>query len=124
MQAAGVDLDRAYDLVTMLELSLVADKLEVVSSAEIARRVDEFLETEVGTRSAQRYRLLRRIRTLPRPLVIYVGGASGSGKSSLSLELAPLLRIYRINATDTIRQVMRMVFTPVSYTHLTLPTKA
>ena len=112
MQAAGVDLDRAYDLVTMLELSLVADKLEVVSSAEIARRVDEFLETEVGTRSAQRYRLLRRIRTLPRPLVIYVGGASGSGKSSLSLELAPLLRIYRINATDTIRQVMRMVFTP------------
>ena len=112
MHAAGVDLDRAYDLVTMLELSLAADKLEVVSSAEIARRVDEFLETEVGTRSAQRYRLLRRIRTLPRPLVIYVGGASGSGKSSLSLELAPLLRIYRINATDTIRQVMRMVFTP------------
>ena len=112
MQAAGVDLDRAYDLVTILELSLAADKLQVVSSAEIARRVDEFLEKEVGTRSAQRYRLLRRIRTLPRPLVIYVGGASGSGKSSLSLELAPLLRIYRINATDTIRQVMRMVFTP------------
>ena len=112
MHAAGVDLDRAYDLVTMIELSLVADKLEVVSSSELARRADEFLESEVGTRSAQRYRLLRRIRTLPRPLVIYVGGASGSGKSSLSLELAPLLRIYRINATDTIRQVMRMVFTP------------
>src|SRR6185436_10267986 len=32
--------------------------------------------------------------------------------SSLAVELAPLLRIYQINATDTIRQVMRMVFSP------------
>jgi 2,3-bisphosphoglycerate-independent phosphoglycerate mutase len=112
IHAAGVDLDRAYDLVTSLELGLVADELTVVSSAEIARRADAILEKEVGSRSAQRYRLLRRIRSLPRPLIIYVGGASGTGKSTLSLELAPLLRIYRISATDTIRQVMRMVFTP------------
>ncbi len=112
MHAAGVDLDRAYDLVTSLELGLVADALTVVSSAEIARRADAVLEAEVSSQSAQRYRLMRRIRSLPRPLVIYVGGASGTGKSTLSLELAPLLRIYRISATDTIRQVMRMVFTP------------
>ena len=111
MHGAGIDLDRAYDLVTMLELSLIADELEVVSSSEIARRADELLESEVGRRAAIRYRLLRRIRNLPRPLIIYVGGASGTGKSTLSLELAPLLRIYRINATDTIRQVMRMIFT-------------
>jgi 2,3-bisphosphoglycerate-independent phosphoglycerate mutase len=112
IHAAGVDLDRAYDLVTRLELSLVADELTSVSSAEIARRADRLLEKEIGSRAAQRYRLMRRIRSLPRPLIIYVGGASGTGKSTLSLELAPLLRIYRINATDTIRQVMRMVFTP------------
>jgi len=112
MHAAGVDLDRAYDLVTTLELGLVADKLTVVPNSEIARRADELLESEVGSRAAQRYRLMRRIRSLPRPLIIYVGGASGTGKSTLSLELAPLLRIYRISATDTIRQVMRMVFTP------------
>ena len=111
MHATGVDLDRAYDLVTTLEISLLADDIETVSSSEVARRADELLEREIGSRSAQRYRLLRRIRNLPRPLVIYVGGASGTGKSTLSLELAPLLRIYRINATDTIRQVMRMVFT-------------
>jgi len=112
IHAAGIDLDRAYGLVTTLELGLVADELTEVSSAEIARRADQLLEQEVSSRSAQRYRLLRRIRSLPRPLILYVGGASGTGKSTLSLELAPLLRIYRISATDTIRQVMRMVFTP------------
>jgi 2,3-bisphosphoglycerate-independent phosphoglycerate mutase len=112
IHAAGIDLDRAYGLVTTLELGLVADELTSVSSAEIVRRADQLLEDEVGAQSAQRYRLLRRIRNLQRPLILYVGGASGTGKSTLSLELAPLLRIYRISATDTIRQVMRMVFTP------------
>ena len=56
--------------------------------------------------------MVRRIGRLPRPLVIYLAGTAGTGKSTLALELAPLLRIYRINATDTIRQVMRMVFSP------------
>jgi len=112
LHAAGVDVDRSYDLVVELEASFLSEGMTSVTSEDIARRADEILESHVGPRSAQRYRLLRRVRNLPRPLVLYIGGASGTGKSSLALELAPLLRIYRINATDTIRQVMRMVFTP------------
>ena len=112
IHAAGFDLDRAYQLVAELETSLFAEKVDVLPSDEIARRVGDLLERSGGTAIARRYRLVRRIHQLPRPLVIYVGGASGTGKSSLALELAPLLRIYRVNATDTIRQVMRMVFTP------------
>lgn len=112
LHAAGVDVDRAYDLVLEIESGILAEGLTTVSSEDIARRADAVLECHIGERSAQRYRLLRRVRNLPRPLVMYIGGASGTGKSSLALELAPLLRIYRINATDTIRQVMRMVFTP------------
>jgi 2,3-bisphosphoglycerate-independent phosphoglycerate mutase len=112
INAAGVDLDKAYALVNELEGDLRADGLDIIPSAEIARRTDELIEGHVGRMAAKQYRLVRRIRTLPRPLVIYLGGASGTGKSSLALELAPLLRIYQVNATDTIRQVMRMVFTP------------
>ncbi len=112
INAAGVDLDKAYALVNELEGDLRNEGLDVIPSAEIARRTDELIEVHVGKMAAKQYRLVRRIRTLPRPLVIYIGGASGTGKSSLALELAPLLRIYQVNATDTIRQVMRMVFTP------------
>lgn len=112
MHAAGIDLDRAYALVNDLEAGLRADEKTRVDSGEIALRVDSLIEENIGKTAAKQYRLVRRIRNLPRPLVIYIGGASGTGKSSLALELAPLLRIYRINATDTIRQVMRMVFTP------------
>jgi len=112
IHAAGVDLDRAYSLVTELESELRTAGSTTLSSGELARRVGDLLERSESPGIALRYRTIRRIHSLPRPLVIYIGGASGTGKSTLALELAPLLRIYRLNATDTIRQVMRMVFTP------------
>ena len=112
IQAAGIDIDRAYYLVTQLEQQLTEEGLEEIRKEEIARRVAEILERFEGVSEAQRYRLMRRIQRLPRPLVIYIGGASGTGKSTLGLDLAPLLRIYRITATDTVRQMMRMVFSP------------
>jgi 2-phosphoglycerate kinase len=112
MHAAGLDLDRAYMLISELEKTLTEEEVVELPSGELARRVGDLLERLEGADAARRYRVIRRIHRLPRPLVIYIGGASGTGKSTLALELAPLLRIYRINATDTIRQVMRMVFTP------------
>ncbi len=110
--AAGIDLDRAYGLLTELEAELRQEGVDRLASGEIARRVADLLERKEGPEAARRYRTVRRIGRLAKPLIIYIGGASGTGKSTLALELAPLLRIYRINATDTIRQVMRMVFTP------------
>ncbi len=108
IHAAGPDLDRAYWIATRVQADL--RDASPVPSREIARRVTELLEEHEGHDTAWRYQLVRRVHRLPRPLVIYVGGASGTGKSSLALSLAPLLRIYRIIATDTVRQVMRMVF--------------
>lgn len=112
MYAAGLGLDRAYRLVGELEQELREAGVTSSTSQEIARQVAEILERFEGAEVAQRYWLVRRIHRLPRPLVIYVGGASGTGKSTLAVELAPLLRILRISSTDTIRQMMRMVFSP------------
>ncbi len=112
IHASGLDLDRAYSLVTQLEGELRDSGSTTMTSGDLARHVGDLLEKSESPGTALRYRTIRRIHRLPRPLVIYIGGASGTGKSTLALELAPLLRIYRLNATDTIRQVMRMVFTP------------
>lgn len=112
IHAAGVDIDRAYFLVSRLQEELRCEGVQVIPSHELARRAADLLAELEGPETATRYRLVRSIPRLPRPLVIYLGGATGTGKSTLALDLAPLLRIYRINATDTIRQVMRMVFSP------------
>ena len=110
--AAGVDADRAYRLVTELQAELLHGRVASLTHRELGAAVGDFLERSEGEAAAARYRMVRRIDRLPRPLVIYLGGATGTGKSTLALELAPLLRIYQISATDTIRQVMRMVFAP------------
>ncbi len=112
LQAAGLDLDRAYRLVADLLAALRRERVNRLTSEEVALRMGELLEQHEGAPTAARYRLVRRIHRLPRPLAIYLGGASGTGKSTLALEIAPLLRIYRLTATDTIRQVMRMLLSP------------
>jgi 2,3-bisphosphoglycerate-independent phosphoglycerate mutase len=110
IHAAGPDLDEAYRLVGALLSRLDAENITELRSDELVRRVSKLLEAEEDAETARRYLLVRRTNRLPRPLVLYMGGATGTGKSTLSLETAPLLRIYRIGSTDTIRQVMRIVF--------------
>ena len=110
--AGGVSLDRAYSLISQLESDLRRDGVARLPSNEIVRRVAELLERMESKETARRYRVMRRVRNLSRPLILYIGGATGTGKSTLALELAPLLGIHRVSSTDIIRQVMRMVFTP------------
>ncbi len=110
LQAAGVHGDRSYRLAIEVQSELQGEGVQRVDHSELGRRVGDVLDEREGHGTAARYRIGRRLDALPRPLVIYVSGASGTGKSSLALELAPLMRIYQVNATDSIRQVMRMVF--------------
>ena len=112
MQAAGLDLGRAYELVAQVEQEMVERGIESLTGDELVVLAAETMASAVGEAAARRFRLVRSLDRLPRPTVVYVGGATGTGKSTFALELAPLLRIYRINATDTIRQVMRTIFSP------------
>jgi 2-phosphoglycerate kinase len=47
-----------------------------------------------------------------RPLVILIGGATGTGKSTVATELAYKLGIPRLTSTDSIRQTLRAFFSP------------
>ncbi|HUP43419.1 MAG TPA: ATP cone domain-containing protein, partial [Thermoanaerobaculia bacterium] len=86
IHAAGVDLDGAYALATHLEDDLRREGAAEIGSDELARRTAALLESHEGTETAARYRLVRSIGRLPKPLVIYLGGATGTGKSTLALD--------------------------------------
>lgn len=45
-----------------------------------------------------------------RPLVILIGGATGTGKSTVATEIAYTLGITRLTSTDSIRQTLRAFF--------------
>ena len=112
LHAAGLAHDRAYRLALDIQEQLLRGGALRLESRELAQQVGDLLERWEGPRIAGRYRLMRRIGGLARPVVVYLGGATGTGKSTLAVELAPLLRIYRINSTDTIREVMRFGVSP------------
>jgi 2-phosphoglycerate kinase len=57
-----------------------------------------------------RYRRLEEIGRLDRPLIVLIGGTTGVGKSTVAAEIAHRLGITRIASTDSIREVMRGIF--------------
>ena len=55
----------------------------------------------------RRLRRLQALQHLELPVVLLVGGATGTGKSTLATEVAHRLGITRVTSTDFIRQTMR-----------------
>ena len=62
--------------------------------------------------------------------IILIMGLPGAGKTTLANELAPMINAKRLNADEVRKAANDWDFSkegttrPVSYTHLTLPTKA
>jgi 2-phosphoglycerate kinase len=53
---------------------------------------------------------LEALHQLDIPLVVLVGGATGTGKSTVAVEVAHRLGITRVTSTDVVRQTMRAFF--------------
>ena len=81
-----LDLDRLSELAT-----------EVLGEPEAARTI-------------RRLRRLQALQQLELPIFLLVGGATGTGKSTLATETAHRLGITRVTSTDFIRQTMRAFF--------------
>src|SRR5215475_2931681 len=58
----------------------------------------------------RRLRRYRDLYELDLPLILLVGGATGTGKSTVATEVAYRLGITRVTSTDFVRQTMRAFF--------------
>jgi 2-phosphoglycerate kinase len=110
LMAAGVAGHRAYALA-----SRVGDDLLERGRGEIelerleALAVDMLGEAE-GRESIQRLRRYQELRELDLPIMVFIGGATGTGKSTVATELAYRFGITRVTSTDFVRQTMRAFF--------------
>jgi 2-phosphoglycerate kinase len=108
----GVPADDAYQLARRIELDLAErgqPSLEVERFDVLAREV---LGDEEGERAVGRLRRLADLQGLDVPLIIMIGGSTGTGKSTVAAEVAHRLGITRVASTDFIRQTMRAFFSP------------
>jgi 2-phosphoglycerate kinase len=103
----GLDATRAHDIATSLHAAFLAEGMSLVTAQHLARLVGERLVRYCDPAIAARYEKMRRFKRSERPLVLLLGGSTGSGKSSIATEIAHRLDINRILATDSVRHVMR-----------------
>ena len=110
LAATGLTPTRAYELALHADGDMArrgALALDLDRLAEIAP--DVLGEAEAG-RTMRRLRRLQALQQLDLPVVLLVGGATGTGKSTLATEAAHRLGITRVTSTDFIRQTMRAFF--------------
>jgi 2-phosphoglycerate kinase len=108
--AAGVPADRAYQLARRLELDLAERGESRVEVERLAGMAKEILGEEEGERATSRLRRLSDLQSLDLPIIVLIGGSTGTGKSTVAAEVAHRLGITRVTSTDFIRQTMRAFF--------------
>jgi 2-phosphoglycerate kinase len=87
---------------------LARGKPEIASSA-LRHLTYRHLVTDLGEHAGKKYLVWQEFKRSHRPLVIIVGGGVGSGKSTLAAQIAHRLEIVRIQSTDMLREVMRLM---------------
>ena len=70
------------------------------------------LGDNVGALAIRRLRRHETLRELDLPIILLIGGATGTGKSTVATEVAYRLGITRVSSTDFVRQTMRAFLSP------------
>ena len=110
LTATGLPPSRAYEIAAMIQDDL-RDRAELsVTSDRLRELTTDYLTRLAGEEYAHRYVRLREVSRMERPLIVLIGGTTGVGKSTIATEVAHRLGITRISSTDSIRQVMRGIF--------------
>jgi 2-phosphoglycerate kinase len=110
LMATGVGAVSAYELARHIELDLDSSGAQTVTLERVEELAVELLGEEWGRPAIRRLRRYGDLQELDLPIILLVGGATGTGKSTVATEAAYRLGITRVTSTDFIRQTMRAFF--------------
>jgi 2-phosphoglycerate kinase len=108
--AVGVPAVRAHELARRIEgdvLERGAQRVELERFEELAVAV---LGEAEGGNAVRRLRRYQELQDLDMPVIVLVGGTTGTGKSTVATEVAHRLGITRVTSTDFMRQTIRAFF--------------
>jgi 2-phosphoglycerate kinase len=108
--SVGVPLGRSYELAKRIDQDLFQRGEQSVELDRVGELAVEVLGEVEGLETLRRLRRLRELQELDLPVIVLVGGATGTGKSTVATEAAYRLGITRVTSTDFIRQTMRAFF--------------
>jgi 2-phosphoglycerate kinase len=110
LTAVGLPTTRAYELALRVEQDLAAYGDAALELDHLEQLATSVVGEEEAAAAVRKLRLYREFRRLELPIVVMIGGGTGSGKSSVATEVAHRLGITRVTSTDVIRHTMRAFF--------------
>jgi 2-phosphoglycerate kinase len=110
LMAVGVPAMRAYDLARRIDGDLLERGEQTVDLERLEELSVEILGSVQGQDTVRRLRCYAALQELDLPVILLVGGATGTGKSTVATEAAYRLGITRVTSTDFVRQTMRAFF--------------
>jgi 2-phosphoglycerate kinase len=109
LAACGLSEAQAGRASDMILEGLSKKQHREITSRRLRELTQNCLEVHFGERAGERYRVWMEFSHSGRPLILLIGGTTGSGKSTVATELAHRLGIVRTQSTDLLREVMRML---------------
>src|SRR6266542_5343312 len=108
--ATGMRAVRAYELARRIDVDLSERGEESIELERVHELAVSVLGQEESDEAMRRLRQYEDLRQLELPIIVLVGGGTGTGKSTLATEVAYRLGISRVTSTDFVRQTMRAFF--------------
>jgi len=109
LESSGLSYEESTAVTAALFEHMIKRGLTEIHSRHLGFITYRYLRITLGEEKAQRYLVLVNFRKREQPIVLMIGGASGTGKSAIATEIAHHLDIARTQSTDLLREVMRMM---------------
>lgn len=106
----GLDPERSYLIARLAERDLAERGAVSLDFDRLGDLAVDVIGDEEAARTLRRLRRLDALQRMDEPLLLLVGGTTGTGKSTIATEAAHRLGITRVTSTDFIRQTMRAFF--------------
>ncbi len=107
LQACAISPRDAQNAAQRVMESLQKGGITEISHRELARVIYRVLGERCSMLAANRYLSWQQFQASGRPLILLIGGATGTGKSTVATELAFVINVPRTQSTDLMREIVR-----------------
>ena len=109
LEITALPREELHEIAAGIENQLLDAGRTSVTSKEVTGMVMAELKALPHKHAGPDYERWVRFSHSGKPMVILIGGTTGSGKSSVSAEIAHRLDIVRTQSTDMLREIMRLL---------------